>query len=159
MKKKSSLYTIAIQRSSVWKGEPGLAYNSFYLPSIGLQNSSNNSDSARMLQHPKASRQCHLAKNGDYQGSPYKCCLWYRLVWQIRSGPLSRISRTYPFAIPNGPSPLQPHHGEADALNAGLYTIGMRLHGKCPGTRLRKVFMGSHDRTLDYWNMRTSALV
>jgi hypothetical protein len=35
MTKKSSLYTIAIQHSSVWKGESGLAYNSFYLPSTG----------------------------------------------------------------------------------------------------------------------------
>jgi hypothetical protein len=35
MTEKASLYVIAIQRSSVWKGESGLAYNSFYLPSIG----------------------------------------------------------------------------------------------------------------------------
>jgi hypothetical protein len=35
MTEKASLYTTAIQRSSVWKGESGLAYNSFYLPSIG----------------------------------------------------------------------------------------------------------------------------
>jgi hypothetical protein len=33
--KKAYLYTTAIQRSSVWKGESGLAYNSFYLPSLG----------------------------------------------------------------------------------------------------------------------------
>jgi hypothetical protein len=32
---KASFYATAIQRSSVWKGESGLAYNSFYLPSIG----------------------------------------------------------------------------------------------------------------------------
>jgi hypothetical protein len=32
---KASLYTTVIQRSSVWKGESGLAYNSFYLLSIG----------------------------------------------------------------------------------------------------------------------------
>jgi hypothetical protein len=32
MTEKSSLYAIAIQRSSVWKGESVLAYNSFYLP-------------------------------------------------------------------------------------------------------------------------------
>jgi hypothetical protein len=32
---KESLYATTIQRSSVWKGESGLAYNSFYLPSIG----------------------------------------------------------------------------------------------------------------------------
>jgi hypothetical protein len=30
-----------------------------------VRNSSENSDSARMLQHPKSSHQCHLAKNGD----------------------------------------------------------------------------------------------
>jgi hypothetical protein len=35
MKEKASLYSTAITRSSVWKGESGLAYNSFYLPSIG----------------------------------------------------------------------------------------------------------------------------
>jgi hypothetical protein len=35
MKEKASLYATAITRSSVWKGEYGLAYNSFYLPSIG----------------------------------------------------------------------------------------------------------------------------
>jgi hypothetical protein len=35
MTEKASLYATAIQRSSVWKGESGLAYNSFYLPSIG----------------------------------------------------------------------------------------------------------------------------
>jgi hypothetical protein len=35
MKEKASLYATAITRSSVWKGESGLAYNSFYLPSIG----------------------------------------------------------------------------------------------------------------------------
>jgi hypothetical protein len=32
---KASLYATAIQRSSVWKREYELAYNSFYLPSIG----------------------------------------------------------------------------------------------------------------------------
>jgi hypothetical protein len=31
---KSSLYAIAIQSSSLWKGESALAYNYFYLPSI-----------------------------------------------------------------------------------------------------------------------------
>jgi hypothetical protein len=35
MTEKRSLYATAIQRSSVWKGESGLAYNSFYSPSIG----------------------------------------------------------------------------------------------------------------------------
>jgi hypothetical protein len=35
MTEKASLYAIATQCSSVWKGESGLAYNSFYLPSIG----------------------------------------------------------------------------------------------------------------------------
>jgi hypothetical protein len=35
MTEKASLYTTAIYRSFVWKGESGLAYNSFYLPSIG----------------------------------------------------------------------------------------------------------------------------
>jgi hypothetical protein len=34
MTEKASLYATAIQRSTVWKGESGLAYNSFYLPSI-----------------------------------------------------------------------------------------------------------------------------
>jgi hypothetical protein len=34
MTEKASLYATAIQRSSIWKGESGLAYNSFYLPSI-----------------------------------------------------------------------------------------------------------------------------
>jgi hypothetical protein len=35
MTEKASLYAAAITRSSVWKGESSLAYNSFYLPSIG----------------------------------------------------------------------------------------------------------------------------
>jgi hypothetical protein len=35
MTEKASLYDTAIKCSSVWKGESGLAYNSFYLPSIG----------------------------------------------------------------------------------------------------------------------------
>jgi hypothetical protein len=35
MTEKASLYATTIQRSSVWKGESGLAYKSFYLPSIG----------------------------------------------------------------------------------------------------------------------------
>jgi hypothetical protein len=35
MTEKASLYATAIQRSSIWKGESGLAYNSFYLPSLG----------------------------------------------------------------------------------------------------------------------------
>jgi hypothetical protein len=35
MTEKSSLYATAIKRSYVWKGESDLAYNSFYLPSIG----------------------------------------------------------------------------------------------------------------------------
>jgi hypothetical protein len=38
MMEKASLYTIAIQHSSIWKGESGLVYNSFYLPSIGYRN-------------------------------------------------------------------------------------------------------------------------
>jgi hypothetical protein len=37
MTEKSSLYAIAIQRSSVWKGESGIAYDSFYLPLIGYR--------------------------------------------------------------------------------------------------------------------------
>jgi hypothetical protein len=35
MTNKASLYATAIQRCSIWKGESGLAYNSFYLPSPG----------------------------------------------------------------------------------------------------------------------------
>jgi hypothetical protein len=35
MTEKASLYATDIHRSSVWKGESGLAYNSLYLPSIG----------------------------------------------------------------------------------------------------------------------------
>jgi hypothetical protein len=35
MTKKASLYATVIQRSSVWKGESGLACNSLYLPSLG----------------------------------------------------------------------------------------------------------------------------
>jgi hypothetical protein len=35
MTEKASLYATAIKRSSVWKWECGLAYNSFHLPSIG----------------------------------------------------------------------------------------------------------------------------
>jgi hypothetical protein len=35
MTEKASLYATAIKHSSVWKGESGLDYNSFYLPSIG----------------------------------------------------------------------------------------------------------------------------
>jgi hypothetical protein len=35
MKEKASLYATAITPRSVWKGESGLAYNLFYLPSIG----------------------------------------------------------------------------------------------------------------------------
>jgi hypothetical protein len=35
MTEKASLYATAIHHSSVWKGESGLANNSFYLPSIG----------------------------------------------------------------------------------------------------------------------------
>jgi hypothetical protein len=54
---------------------------------------------------------------------------------------------------------MQHHHWKADALNSGLYTIGVRLYMKCLGTRLRKVFPGSHDGKLDHWNMGTSALV
>jgi hypothetical protein len=37
MTEKELLYTIAIQGSSVWKGESGLATNSFYFPSIGYR--------------------------------------------------------------------------------------------------------------------------
>jgi hypothetical protein len=33
--KKAALYPNAIQRSSVWKGESGIVYNSLYLPSLG----------------------------------------------------------------------------------------------------------------------------
>jgi hypothetical protein len=35
MTEKASLYATTIQRSSVWKGESGLVYNSFYLPLLG----------------------------------------------------------------------------------------------------------------------------
>jgi hypothetical protein len=35
MTKKAHLYATDIQCSSVWKGESGLQYNSFHLPSIG----------------------------------------------------------------------------------------------------------------------------
>jgi hypothetical protein len=35
MTEKVSLYATVIKRSSIWKGEYGLAYNSFYPPSIG----------------------------------------------------------------------------------------------------------------------------
>jgi hypothetical protein len=37
MKEKASLYATAITRSSICKGESGLAYNSLYLPSIGYR--------------------------------------------------------------------------------------------------------------------------
>jgi hypothetical protein len=35
MTEKASLYATAIQCSSLWKGESGLVYNSFYLTSLG----------------------------------------------------------------------------------------------------------------------------
>jgi hypothetical protein len=35
MTEKASLYATDIQSSSIWKGESGLAYNSFYLPLLG----------------------------------------------------------------------------------------------------------------------------
>jgi hypothetical protein len=42
-----------------------------------LWNSSDNSDSAIMLQHPKVSSQCHLAKNGDHQEISQERRLWH----------------------------------------------------------------------------------
>jgi hypothetical protein len=42
MTEKASLYATAIQRSSLWIGESGLAYNSFYLPSIGYRTPATN---------------------------------------------------------------------------------------------------------------------
>jgi hypothetical protein len=36
MTEKEALYATDIQCSSLWKGESGLAYNSFYLPSLGF---------------------------------------------------------------------------------------------------------------------------
>jgi hypothetical protein len=157
MTEKASLYAYSAQ----FRLERGIwTYVQLILPALDrVRNSSDNSDSARMLKHPKASSKCHLAKNGDYQESSQKRRLWYSSIWRIMSVTPSSISRTYPFAIPNGSSPLQHHHWKADVLNAGLYTIGMWLYGKCTGTRLWKVFTGSHDRQLDYWNMGTSALV
>jgi hypothetical protein len=64
-----------------------------------------------------------------------------------------------PFAIFNGPPPLQKHHRQANELNARLYTTRMRLYGKCTGTRLRKVFTGFHDGKLGYRNLGTLALL
>jgi hypothetical protein len=130
------------------------------LPALArVWNSSDNSDSARMLQHPKTSIQCYPAKNGDHQESSQECCLWHGSIWQIRSGTPSCLSRTYPFAIPNGTSSVQQHHWKTDALNVGLYTTGMQLYRKFTGTRLRKVFKCYHDRKLDHWNMGTFALL
>jgi hypothetical protein len=64
MTEKTSLYATAIQRSSAWKGESGLAYNSFYLPSIGYGIPSTTLTQQECY-NIKNSRQCHLAKNGD----------------------------------------------------------------------------------------------
>jgi hypothetical protein len=60
---------------------------------------------------------------------------------------------------PSGSSPMQHHPWQDDALNAGLYTTGMRLFWKYTGTRIRKVLMCSRDRKLDHWNMGTFSLV
>jgi hypothetical protein len=60
MTEKASLYATHIQRSSVWKGESGLAYNSFYLPIVRVWKPSDNPDSARMLQHPEANTRLRL---------------------------------------------------------------------------------------------------
>jgi hypothetical protein len=124
------------------------------LPAIDrVWNSRDNPDSERMLQHPKSSSQFHSANNGDYQESSEERRIRYGSIWRVRSGTPSRISRTYPFAIPNGSSTLQQHHWKADVLNYGLYTIGIRLYRKCIDARLRKVFSGSHDGKLDHWNI------
>jgi hypothetical protein len=151
MIEKASLYATAIQRSSVWKGEYGLAYNSFYLPSIGYSNP------PRMLQHTKTSHQCHFEKWG-LAGKLIGASFSVRLsLADLKTS--SRIPRSYWSVIFNGSSPLQQHHRPANAINAGLYTIRMWMFGKCNGARLRKVFTGFHDGKLDYRNLGTLALV
>jgi hypothetical protein len=85
--------------------------------------------------------------------------IWYGSVWRTPSGTSSRISRPHPFTIFNGPSPLQHHHKQANALNVGLHTIRMRLYRKYTGTRLLKVFTGFHEGKLGYRNLGTLALV
>jgi hypothetical protein len=59
----------------------------------------------------------------------------------------------------NGTYPLQQHHRQANALYDGLYTIRVRMLGKCSRARLRKVFTGPNDRKLDYRNLGTPVLV
>jgi hypothetical protein len=66
MTEKESLYATAIKCSSVWKGESGLAYNSFYLPSIGHGTLATTISQKECYDIQKTSRQFHFAVNGDY---------------------------------------------------------------------------------------------
>jgi hypothetical protein len=60
---------------------------------------------------------------------------------------------------PHGTSPLQQHHWQAHALDAGLYTTRVWVLGKFSLGRLRKVFTGPVDGKLNYRYVGTPTLV
>jgi hypothetical protein len=65
MTEKASLYATDIQRSSVWKGESGVAYNSFYLPSIGYGAPATTLSQQECYNKQKPVLNAIFPKNGD----------------------------------------------------------------------------------------------
>jgi hypothetical protein len=65
MTEKASLYATAIQRSSIWKGKFGLAYNSFYLPSLGYGTPATTLTQQECYNIHKPVVNAILPKNGD----------------------------------------------------------------------------------------------
>jgi hypothetical protein len=93
MIEKASLYATAIQRSSVSKGESGLAYNSCYLPSIGYGTLETTLTQQEYYNIQKPVVNAILPKMGISRKAHRSVVFWYSSVWWTRPGSSSRISR------------------------------------------------------------------
>jgi hypothetical protein len=93
MTEKASLYATPIQHSSVWKGESGLAYNSFYLPSIGYGTPATTLTQQECYKIQKPVVNAIFPKMGINRKSHRSVVFWYGSVWWTWIGTSSLISR------------------------------------------------------------------
>jgi hypothetical protein len=144
MNEKVSLYTTAIQCSSMWKGGSRLAYNSFYLPSLGYGTPTTTLTQQGCYNIQKPVVNAILPKMGISRKAP--------MVIIFGTAHCGGLGLEH-LADYQGHSHLQYLMGHllCDSTTGKLmrsmldYTQLEWLYSKCVGTRLRKVFKYYHD--------------
>jgi hypothetical protein len=99
MKEKSILFVEAIRSSTMWRGESGMAYNSFFYAEPGIWDTSHDIEKARLSGNTVTRCECNSSKDGHCSVSSESHRLWNSVVWRTEPNAPRRIARTYKTSI------------------------------------------------------------